>query len=81
MPYPKILFLQLYGLKCCRPMKLQESLKCNISEGNDEINFWHADKHCSFLQVDTITLVVIVRRSIMSENKPENIPSIKITYF
>ena len=48
---------------------------------NDEINFWHADKHCSFLQVDTITLVVIVRRSIMSENKPENIPSIKITYF
>ena len=45
-----------------------------MKEVNDQVNFWHGDKHCSFLQVDTITLVVIVRHSIMSENKTENIP-------
>ena len=25
---------------------------------NDEVNFWHADKHRSLLQVDSIILVV-----------------------
>ena len=46
-----------YGPKCCCPMKLQDSLKCK-KEVNDEVYFLHADKHRSFVQVDTITLGV-----------------------
>ena len=50
-------WLSSYGPKCCRPIKLQDSLKCK-KEVDDEVYFWHADKDRSFLQVDTIILGV-----------------------
>ena len=41
-----------FGPKCCQPIKLQDSLECNISRKvNDEVYFWDADKHRSVLQV------------------------------
>ena len=46
-----------YGPDCCGPIKLENSLKCNISKKvNGEIHFWHADK--CFLQGDTLILGV-----------------------
>ena len=49
-----------YGPKCCQPVKLQDSLKCKYldKEVNDDLFFWHPDKHQSLLQVNTITLGV-----------------------
>ena len=35
-----------YGPKCCRPIKLQDSLKCNIVM-NYEVYFLHADEDFS----------------------------------
>ena len=52
----KILVLELWA-KMLSAIKLQDSLKCNISrKGNDEVYFWDTDKHQSLLQVDTIIL-------------------------
>ena len=35
-----------YGPKCYQPIRLQDSLKCDISrKANEEVCFWHADKH------------------------------------
>ena len=61
---PPILYLAKfwflnYGPKCCQPIKLQDSLKCNISKKNWIMKFfWHADKYQSFLHVDNIILDV-----------------------
>ena len=47
IPYLEKFCFSSYGPKCCQPIKLQDSLKCNISEKevNDEVYFWHADRH------------------------------------
>ena len=55
---PKFWFLS-YRSKCSRPIKLQNSLKCNISRKKLTMKFFcHADKHRRILQVDTIILGV-----------------------
>ena len=43
---------------CCWPIKLQNSLKYNLFRKKwvIKVNFWHADKYQSFLQVYTIIL-------------------------
>ena len=48
------------GLKCSQPIKLQDSLKCNIwrKEWMMKFIFWHAGKNRSLLQDDTIILGV-----------------------
>ena len=60
IPYLAKFWFSSYGPKCCQSIKLQDSLKRVISqkEVNDEVYFWHADKHQIFLQVDTIILGV-----------------------
>ena len=47
IPYLVKFWFSSYGPKCCRPIKLQGSLKCNVSrkKGNDEVYLGHADKH------------------------------------
>ena len=51
-----------YGWKCCWPIKLQDSLKCNIArENNDKVYFWHAKKHRNSLQVDITILDVRIQ--------------------
>ena len=48
IPYLVKFCFSNYGPKCCQPMKLQDSLKCSISRKvNNEVYFWHADKHRS----------------------------------
>ena len=49
-----------YGPKCSWPIKLQDSLKCNISrkKWKNEVYFWHVEEHLNFLQVDFIILCV-----------------------
>ena len=58
IPYQAKFWFSSYGPKCCQPIKLQDSLKCNISKKTEcyEVYFWHADKHRNFLQVGTIIL-------------------------
>ena len=59
IPYLARFSFLSYGPKCCQPVKLQDSLKCNISRKvNDAVYFWDAVKHRSFLQVYTIILGV-----------------------
>ena len=57
-------------LKFCN-IKLQDSLKCNISREKCifEVYFWNADKHQSFLQVDTIILGVGSQSCQSNQNK------------
>ena len=52
IPYLAKFWFSSYGPKYCWPIKLQDSLKCNMSKKNlnDEVYFWHADKHKSLLQ-------------------------------
>ena len=38
-----------YGPKCCQPIKLQDSLKCNIVRKNVTPYFLHADKDRTLL--------------------------------
>ena len=47
-----------YGSKCCQPIKLQDSLKCNIVRKKwiMKFIFLHADKCWSLQQGDTIIL-------------------------
>ena len=49
-----------YGPKCSWPIKLQDSLKCNISrkKWKNEVYFWHVEKHRNFLQSDFVILCV-----------------------
>ena len=49
-----------YGLKCCWPIKLQDSLQCNTSrkKWKNEVYFWYVKKHLNFLHVDFIILCV-----------------------
>ena len=68
----KVWFLS-YRPKWCQPMKLQDSSKHNISKKkkvNNEVYFWHADKHQSFLQVGSIVLGV---RNQACPNYPKNV--------
>ena len=52
-PYLAKFWVWNYGRKCCQPIKLQNSLNCNIlrKEVNDEV-YLHADKDFSLLKVD-----------------------------
>ena len=53
IPYPPKLLVFRFGPRCCQPIKLQGSLKCNISKKvNNEVYFWYGDKHQNLLQVD-----------------------------
>ena len=47
-----------YGLKCCWPIKLQDSLKCNISrkKGKNEVYFWHVEKHLHLILLYCVCL-------------------------
>ena len=56
IPYLAKFWFLSRGSKCFQPIKLQDSLKCNISR--KKFIFWLADKYQSFLQVDTIILGV-----------------------
>ena len=55
----KILFLELWA-KMLSTNQIAEFFKVQYPEKkvNDEVYFWHADKHQSLLQVLTITLGV-----------------------
>ena len=46
IPYLAKFWFSSYGPKCCRPIKLQDTLKCNISRKKwiMKFIFWHADK-------------------------------------
>ena len=52
------LWLSSYEPKCCQPIKLQDSFKCNIlrKKWMMKLCFWHADNHQSFPQVDKLSL-------------------------
>ena len=39
IPYPTKLWVSVYGPKCCQPIILQDSLKCNISRKKWMMNF------------------------------------------
>ena len=51
----KILVLELW-VKMFSVNQIAGFFKCNIEEVNNEVYFLHADRHRSFLQVDTIIL-------------------------
>ena len=48
--------------------KFAISLQYLKKEVSDEIDFLHADKHESLLQIDTMTLIGIVKHSQSSQN-------------
>ena len=50
------------------PKKTSLLFLCNKKEVSDEIDFLHANKHESLLQIDTITLIGIVKNSQSSQN-------------
>ena len=60
-----------YQGKCCQPIILQDSLKCNISTAkkkkmNDKVCFWHVDKHKSFLNLYFNTFGITLTSLILS---------------
>ena len=71
---PPIPYLAEYWFLSCWPkscwsIKLQDSLKCNLKKAmNDNVYFWHTDKHLSFLQVDTIMLGCVARHTQSTQN-------------
>ena len=50
------------------------SLQCLTKEVSDEVNFFHADMHEPFLQVNTITLIGMVNHWQSSQNSKLAIP-------
>ena len=46
-PYLAKFWVSSYGPKCCQPIKLQNSLKCNTlrRKVNDEVYILHTDNH------------------------------------
>ena len=54
-------------------MKFQDSLKCKYfkKEANDEVYFWHVNKHRSFLQVGTIILGEHIQACTKYPKKPK----------
>ena len=48
--------------------KFAISLQCFKKELSDEVNFLHADKHESLLQIDTMILMGMVKHSQSSQN-------------
>ena len=62
IPYLGKFWFLSYGPECCWPIKLKDSLKCNISGKTWMMKFifvmQHANKHPSFLQVHTVNLGV-----------------------
>ena len=63
IPYPEKFSFSSYRPKYCQPIKLQDYLNAISQEVNDEVYFWHADKHRSFLQVDAIIWVCPTRHA------------------
>ena len=51
IPYLAKFWFLIYGSKCCQPIK----------EVNDDVYFWHIDKHCSLLQVHTINFSLCIQ--------------------
>ena len=55
-PYLAKFLFRSYYPKCCWPIRLQDSFKCNISKKQrDQVGFLFANKHQSFLQFGAIT--------------------------
>ena len=46
----------------------------NLKEVSDEIDFLHVDKHESFWQIDTMTLIGIVKHSQSPQNSKVTMP-------
>ena len=58
IPYLTEFWFLSYWPKCCHPVKFRIASNV-ISQGRSgEVHFWNADKHQSFLQIDTITFGV-----------------------
>ena len=58
-----------YGSKCCWPIKLQDSLNCNVSRKvNGEVYFWFGEKHRNSLQVDLLFWVFVARHAQSTQN-------------
>ena len=57
--------------KCCDPIKLQDSLECNISKKKWMMKFifLHAGKHQRFLLADNIIVGVVARYTLSTQNK------------
>ena len=54
-PYLEKFWFSSYGPKCCQAIRLQDSLKYNISYNHNSLKcIIHEDKYLSFLEADTI---------------------------
>ena len=70
IPYLAKFWFSNYGPKCCQPIKLQDSLKCNISRKvNDKVYFWHADKHKVFCKLILPFWQCVTRHAQSTQNK------------